>query len=98
MTRYAFAVDPPILFAYPFIGPGGESFPSNFIELASPSLRTSKNIKAVVEDPAPGGKYIVSETITLDATVPTAHSVFADIPPAPVPVSITWKPCAFCSA
>lgn len=83
MTRYAFATNPPVLFPTfpPFVGPEGETYPMNFLLLAKPADLAARNIKAVVEDPAPAGKQIVGETIILVNGKPTAKSVFADLPP-----------------
>lgn len=82
MTRYAFSTNPPVLFPTfaPFIGPKGETYPPNFIELAPKAEREAANIYPVTEDPAPAGKVIKSETIKLVNKLPVAKSVFENAP------------------
>lgn len=83
MPRYAFATNPPVLFPMqaPLVGPDGETYPPNFLEVASKADREALNILPVTEDPPPPGKRIKSETIALVSGKPVAKSVFEDIPP-----------------
>lgn len=85
MDRYAFATNPPTLFPThpPLVGPKGETYPANWIEISSQSDREAGGVFLVKEDPAPAGKQIKSETLRLVSGRPVAKSVFEDIPAPP---------------
>jgi hypothetical protein len=82
MTRFAFATDEPyeIFPGRPFRGPDGQSYPANWLAVATPQARTGRGIKAIAETQAPPGKRIVSTSLQTINGVPTEVHVLEDIP------------------